>query len=272
MLQTILASWQNLALWLVALGLAFSVLAKVSPCNPEQKILRSGLLTDLCYSLFVPILNRLARVAFIAAGASLLFFGESQEQMQRYLQSGFGVLGTLPIWLQAAIIFLLSDILLYWGHRLFHRQSLWRFHAIHHCSEDLDWFSAVRFHPVNSIFTFALVDALMLLVGFSPMAVGLFVGLNTIYSAMVHANLNWTFGPLRYVFASPVFHRWHHTSQQEGMDKNFAPTFPLLDVIFGTFYMPENRLPQSYGVPGSNIPKDFIGQMIWPLRRDRKEG
>jgi sterol desaturase/sphingolipid hydroxylase (fatty acid hydroxylase superfamily) len=49
-----------------------------------------------------------------------------------------------------------------------------------------------------------------LLCGISPdifVVVGPF---NIITSCLVHANLNWTFGPLRYVLVSPVFHRWHH--------------------------------------------------------------
>src|SRR6266498_604561 len=31
------------------------------------------------------------------------------------------------------------------------------------------------------------------------------------------------FGPLRGVFASPTFHRWHHTSAEEGRDKTSRP-------------------------------------------------
>ncbi len=259
-------------MWLAGLAGAFILLARLTPCNPSQPALRKDLLTDIYYALFIPLITRFARIIIVVLGMHFIFFGTPASDLQHYLQHGYGPLSELPIWGQAAIIFILSDVLLYWGHRLFHRRKLWRFHAIHHSSEHLDWLSAYRFHPVNTVLTFALVDAMMVLMGFSIVAVSLFAGFNTIYSAMVHANLNWTFGPLRYVFASPVFHRWHHTSQQEGMDKNFAPTFPLLDVIFGTFYMPENRLPQAYGVPGSDIPKDFIGQMIWPLRRDRKEG
>ena len=85
---------------------------------------------------------------------------------------------------------------------------------------------------------------------------------------MVHANLNWTFGPLRYVFASPVFHRWHHTTEAEGIDKNFASTFPLLDVIFGTFYMPPGRLPVQFGTGEDSIPEDFWGQFLHPFRKN----
>ena len=65
----------------------------------------------------------------------------------------------------------------------------------------------------------------------------------TFHSAFVHANLNWTLGPFKYVLATPVFHRWHHTSLEEGGNTNFAGTFPLWDLLFGTFRMPENRLP-----------------------------
>ena len=175
----------------------------------------------------------------------------------------------LPIWLQAATVFIAEDVLLYWLHRGFHSKKFWRWHAIHHSAEQVDWLSTYRFHPVNTWLSFTLVDALMLFAGFSPEAVFLMAGFNMIYSAMVHANLNWTFGPLRYVFASPVFHRWHHTAEEEGMDKNFAPTFPLLDLAFGTFYMPEGKRPQRYGVRGSAIPHGFIAQILWPFTQKR---
>ena len=124
--------------------------------------------------------------------------------------------------------------------------------------------------PVNSLLEFGLADVAVLLLSFAPQALVVLVPFNVVYSAMVHANLNWTFGPLRYVFASPVFHRWHHTAQEEGMDKNFAPTFPFLDVVFGTFYMPEGRKPEHYGAPGMNVPETFVGQMIWPFKKQKQ--
>jgi sterol desaturase/sphingolipid hydroxylase (fatty acid hydroxylase superfamily) len=45
-----------------------------------------------------------------------------------------------------------------------------------------------------------------------------FVPFLTLYAILLHANVGWTFGPLRDVIASPVFHRWHHTSEDEGFD------------------------------------------------------
>jgi sterol desaturase/sphingolipid hydroxylase (fatty acid hydroxylase superfamily) len=100
--------------------------------------------------------------------------------------------------------------------------------------------------------------------GFSPLVFVILGPINVLFSSLVHANLNWTYGPFRYVIASPVFHRWHHTSQEEGRDKNFAPTFPFLDVIFGTFYMPKGKLPETFGVDDP-VPDDFIGQLKYPF-------
>ena len=259
--------WLKLCFWLMGFVVVFGLLARITPCNPSQPALRKGLLTDVIYCFIMPVLNRLASVIYISAGVTLLFHGDSPENIRSYLANGYGPLARMPIWLQGAIIFLVSDLVLYWTHRWFHQPSMWPFHAIHHSPEDVDWLSTFRFHPVNTWLSFALVDSVMLLMGFSPQAVGLMAGFNMAYSAMVHANLNWTFGPFKYLFASPVFHRWHHTSQEEGMDKNFAPTFPLIDIVFGTFYMPEKRLPEHYGVPGADIPNGFLSQMLWPVRQ-----
>jgi sterol desaturase/sphingolipid hydroxylase (fatty acid hydroxylase superfamily) len=87
------------------------------------------------------------------------------------------------------------------------------------------------------------------------------------YSAFVHANLNWTFGPFKYVLASPVFHRWHHTAFDKGGDKNFAGTFPVFDWLFGTFYMPEHELPETYGVDDKEFPDGFGAQLLYPFKQ-----
>ena len=76
---------------------------------------------------------------------------------------------------------------------------------------------------------------------------------------------HWGFGPFRYLVASPRFHRWHHTSEQEGLDRNFAGPFPWIDVVFGTFYMPEGREPQALGVAEA-VPSGLRGQVEWRCR------
>ncbi|MEZ5691358.1 MAG: sterol desaturase family protein [Rickettsiales bacterium] len=255
-------------LWiLTGAFILFTALSIIFPCNKSQKILRGGIITDILYSTVLPIMTKYVFVIFLLSGFGIIFHDVPQEEIHNYLANGYGYFSTLPLYIQATIVFITSDFLLYWGHRIFHSPELWKWHAIHHSPKEVDWLSAYRFHPINVWSTFTLVNVFMLLIGFSPASIAVMGGFNMMYSFMVHANLNWTFGPFRYVFASPVFHRWHHTTQKEGLDKNFAPTFPLLDIMFGTFYMPEGKLPEKYGVLGSDIPESFIGQIIWPFKQ-----
>jgi sterol desaturase/sphingolipid hydroxylase (fatty acid hydroxylase superfamily) len=144
---------------------------------------------------------------------------------------------------------------------------MWKYHAVHHSSKELDWISAARFHPINIMLGSVATDVVLLLAGISPNVL-VFLGPFTIaHSAFVHANLNWTLGPFRYVLAGPVFHRWHHTAAEQGGEKNFASTFPILDILFGTFYMPKQALPERYGVPDQAFPGGFGAQMIYPFKQ-----
>jgi sterol desaturase/sphingolipid hydroxylase (fatty acid hydroxylase superfamily) len=74
---------------------------------------------------------------------------------------------------------------------------------------------------------------------------------------------------LKYVVATPVFHRWHHTQPDEGGNRNFAPTFPFWDVLFSTFYMPRGRLPARYGVDDPMFPAGFVQQLAYPFTNRR---
>lgn len=245
----------------------FSVLAQIMPCNKGQSLVRRGMITDILYAVVIPFFSRFITILFLAIGYGIFFYEIPAEELDDFFKNGHGYVASFPLWQQAAMVFLLSDILLYWAHRLFHTDRLWKWHAIHHSSKVVDWLSTYRFHPVNVWLSFTLVNVIMLLLGFSTASIASMELFNIIYSYMVHANLNWTFGPFRYLFASPVFHRWHHTTQKEGLNKNFAPTFPFLDVMFGTFYMPKGKLPEHYGVKGMDVPETFLEQLIWPFKK-----
>ncbi len=257
-------SWLTTLGWLAAFAVAFGLLARLTPCNPGMywwKDLRA-VVTDFLYWFVAPLLLGIGRTLMLIAGVVLLYGG---------MEPRFLPVKDQPLWAQCAAILLIQDVMLYWVHRLFHTRLAWKFHAVHHSPKVLDWMSASRFHLINHLLEFGLADISVLLLGFSPAALVVLAPFRVVYSAMVHANLNWTFGPLRYVFASPVFHRWHHTTQGEGIDKNFASTFPFLDVVFGTFYMPPDKLPERFGTGDSDVPEGFWGQFIYPFRgRDRR--
>jgi sterol desaturase/sphingolipid hydroxylase (fatty acid hydroxylase superfamily) len=258
--EDILAVWGTAVGWWLGLCAAFLVLTKFTPCNPGRNWWadRRAAVTDFVYWLLLPFVTSVGRIAFLLIGVMLLYGRDTTA-------AEFAARGW-PLWCQCLAILLVQDVLMYWIHRLFHRPALWRFHAVHHSPEVVDWTSAARFHPLNAVAEFALADAVILLMGFSPVALAVLGPVNLIVSAMVHANLNWTFGPFRHVLASPVFHRWHHTAEAEGLDKNFAPTFPFLDCLFGTFHMPKGRVPEVYGAVGETVPRGVLGQTVYPVR------
>lgn len=252
----------------IALGIGFALLTQWSACNPGRPWWRKrGLITDICYWFLIPLGARFVRIGLMIVGAALLFDIHGAEALIKFYDDGFGPLAELPLWAQAITFLVISDFLLYWIHRIFHGATMWKYHAVHHSSEELDWISAARFHPINLFLGSVAVDVALLLAGISP-NVMLWVGpFTTATSALVHANLNWTFGPFKYVLASPVFHRWHHTAADRGGSKNFAGTLPIWDLLFGTWYMPAKELPDGYGVADKAFPQSFGAQMLYPFQR-----
>jgi sterol desaturase/sphingolipid hydroxylase (fatty acid hydroxylase superfamily) len=78
--------------------------------------------------------------------------------------------------------------------------------------------------------------------------------------------LRWRFPRLRWLIATPEFHHWHHASDAEGIDKNFAAFLPLWDRLFGTALLPAHW-PQRYGTVGEPLPEGYLGQLAYPFRR-----
>jgi sterol desaturase/sphingolipid hydroxylase (fatty acid hydroxylase superfamily) len=233
-----------------------------------QQIFRRGFWLDFSYWFFTPLVTGfISRLAVVLAALPLIaLLGLSWNAFKNHAYHGFGPLSQQWMGLQALEIFLLGDLLGYWIHWLFHGRRLWSFHAVHHGSTDVDWLSSVRLHPVNEAVTRSVEVIPLLLLGFDPIALASYVPLITLYALLLHAKVNWTYGPLRYVIASPVFHRWHHAKEAEAIDKNFAGFFAFWDVLFGTFYLPANKLPTDFGVK-EEIPESLWGQLVYPFRR-----
>ena len=265
--QLLLTLWHVLP-WLAGLGLVFAVLSRISPCNAGKPWWeKRGLFTDMAYWIFVPIFARYLRIWVTVFITIWLFQISDGQKIADFYLHGHGPLSRLPVWLQAIGYLVVADFALYWIHRGFHCGAFWKYHAVHHAPKDLDWISAARFHPVNLALGTVAVDITALLCGVSPdifLVIGPF---NIITSCLVHANLDWTFGPLRSVLVSPVFHRWHHA--QAVRDMNFASTFSLWDKMFGTYYMPKGALPGDYGIDDAAMPEGLMAQTLYPLVQDR---
>ncbi len=250
----------------VILFIVFRVIELLRARERRLPVFRRGFATDLAYWAFAPVVTKaLTRVALFAVIAPLALFvwGKIDEDL---IRQGFGPVARLPLWVQAIAILLLADFAGYWMHRWLHGRRLWRFHAIHHSSVDLDWLSSVRAHPVDGIISGVLTAIPILGLGFAPMAVAGIVPVLGLMGVLAHANVDWDWGPLRKVIVSPRFHRWHHTDVSAGRDTNFAGLLPLWDILFGTYNMPRDQLPVSFGTK-SPVPSGFIGQLAFPFRK-----
>lgn len=268
-----------LLLALALLSVLFAVVERRRSGRWFGALRRPGAGTDVLWWVLGPLL--VGPVLRFVIGAAILvgvlLLGASPEHWRAELAAGrfpdpspFGIgagLRALPFGVQLLLGLFIADLTGYLSHRLFHRGRLWRFHAVHHSSERLDWLASARVHPVNELGGRLMQSVPLLLLGMEPAVFAAAAPLLTLYAVMLHADVGWTFGPLRYLLASPAFHRWHHAADREALDKNFAGLFPFIDLAFGTFHLPPGREPVRLGIRGARVPAGLLGQLAWPLRR-----
>lgn len=255
----------------IVLSLVFAVIERKWPANKNQKIFRSGYKTDLFYWLFTPLFSQPFALLVTGTVLAIVMHAKTKEQLIQAALHRDTWMAHQPLWLQFVLMLLIGDIVSYWTHRMFHGRKLWKYHAVHHSPEELDWLSSVRLHPVNEALGRLIVALVLVGIGFDFKAIVGFLPVFTFYAIALHANVNWDFGWLGNIIASPRFHRWHHTSQEEGLDKNFAGLFPWIDRIFGTYYMPKDRLPEKFGLYGEDFPQGFWGQLMYPFKKRKKK-
>ncbi len=137
--------------------------------------------------------------------------------------------------LRIVAVIVLGDLLGYFMHRLMHRVPfLWKFHAMHHAPTHLSFWEAWRQHPVDFVLHSLAVGVPAALLGASLSDFASVVVIRKLMTALLHADVKWTLGPLGQVIASPAFHRVHHSHRREDFDQNYAGTFPWIDRLFGT--------------------------------------
>lgn len=241
------------------IALIFSPLERLAPTIRGQKVFRKLLLLDLFHVVFTGML--------ITGGVSILLLMASYALKGSFLEEISPAIQAQPVWIQFFEILLIADLIFYTAHRAFHKISfLWQFHAVHHSIQEMDWLAAHRVHPFDQTLTKGLSIIPVILLGFSPTAIALFILLYKWQSLLIHSNINVPFGPFRWVLASPVFHHWHHANEAEALDTNFAGQLPFLDLLFGSAYMPRHKAPQKFGT-NDPVPDDYLGQLAYPIRR-----
>ena len=204
--------------------------------------------------------------ALIAAVSAVVF--ERSSTFLLHLSGQSPALASELVWglelVYALLAVLLSDFVAYAIHVYQHKNPfLWEFHKVHHSPPVMHPLTNYREHPVDNIF-YALGNgvaiglsggAITYCLGYVPetptiFGVALFsflfnsLGYNLRHS---HIWLRWP-GTWGYVFGCPAHHQIHHSYHPEHIDKNFAFIFPVWDVVFGTFCLPNDNSQVKFGL------------------------
>jgi sterol desaturase/sphingolipid hydroxylase (fatty acid hydroxylase superfamily) len=224
----------------------------------------------------------LALYVAVAVPAVTLIGAGAATVLQR-LDGGFTLhpFGALPRWALVVVVLVLIDLANWTSHLYNHRiAAFWRFHALHHSQEEMSILTSFRAHPlVHTSFQLTAVPLIVLGTG-GAVPASVLIGY-VLLSTMPHANVNWGFGPLRYMVVSPAYHRLHH-DRDDRRGVNLGTVLVLWDVLAGLAVFPARRpagagsvaaaAPVSTGLAGRPLPVEqesgvglarTMGRQLW---------
>lgn len=242
---------------MVVLAIIFVPLERLFALRP-RRILRRGWRTDVVHYLINGAALKVGIIVAVVVVGTVL---------RAFVPLSFrSAIAASPSWAQIFATLAITTVGGYAGHRAAHEVPLlWRFHRVHHSIRELDWLAANHLHPLDQIFVRSAAVLPVYALGFGRLSLGAFVVLTTLQAIFVHANVRLTFGPLRWLIATPQFHHWHHAREPEAYNSNYAGEFPAVDALFGTLYLPVQRWPTQYGID-EHEPAGYLRQLVWPLR------
>jgi sterol desaturase/sphingolipid hydroxylase (fatty acid hydroxylase superfamily) len=239
--------------------LIFVVIEKLFPLYKGQTVFRKEWQTDLKH---FAVNHFIVGLALLTVNFLLhhLFGRLLSSTFQQYVQH----ISFVP---QLLLCILVADLAQYWTHRAYHEVPfLWRFHAVHHSVKTMDWLAGSRQHMLELIFTRVCVLAPLYVLGFSEGVMNAYIIVVGFQAVFNHANVHLPWGPLKYVLVTPDFHHWHHASDDEAIDRNYAAHYAFLDYLFGTAVKSKKKFPEQYGVVGDYMPDGFVRQQLFPFR------
>jgi len=251
--------FENYFWFLVVLSLLVWVLEILFPWRKNQSIFRKDFWLDFFFMFFnFYIFNLVIFIAFSKFVTKLVYdiSGADITGVSVFDMSGLG-------WgWQMLIFFLATDFIQWFTHVLLHRfEFLWRFHKVHHSVEEMGFAAHLRYHWMETVFyTPMKFIAVMFIGGFAPEQAFIIYFFTIAVGHLNHANLGWSYGPLKYVFNNPKMHIWHHAKDlpnERRFGVNFGITLSVWDYIFGKNYIPSS---------GRNIPLGFSGMEKFPKR------
>jgi 3-mercaptopyruvate sulfurtransferase SseA/sterol desaturase/sphingolipid hydroxylase (fatty acid hydroxylase superfamily) len=254
--------YENYFWFLVALSLVVWLLEIFVPWRKEQSIFRKDFWLDFFFMFFnFYIFNLVIFIAFSKFVTKLIFdiTGADITGVSVFDMSSLG-------WgWQMVIFFLVTDFIQWITHVCLHRFNfLWRFHKVHHSVEQMGFAAHLRYHWMETVFyTPMKFIAVMFIGGFAPEQAFIIYFSTIAVGHLNHANLGWSYGPLKYIFNNPKMHIWHHAKDlphERRYGVNFGITLSVWDYIFRKNYIPSTGRDIELGFEGiEKYPKRFLG-------------
>jgi sterol desaturase/sphingolipid hydroxylase (fatty acid hydroxylase superfamily) len=236
---------------IVLLIVSFSHIEIFVPAQSGQTVV--GRLRNLGYIFLFFVLG--------AAGVSMLMM-VFEVQPSIVTVSGWGIVVVL-----AGSLFL-SDLLFYWYHRAQHSIAwLWPLHELHHSDRELNVTTSMRSYWLEyPIQVLMIALPVHLLVGVSVQTLTWSMVVMTSWLFFTHTNVRLRLGPLTPLVCGPQLHRIHHSIEPKHQSKNFAQFFPIIDILFGTYYRPaRDEFPET-GTPGLASNASYLTTLIRPFK------
>jgi sterol desaturase/sphingolipid hydroxylase (fatty acid hydroxylase superfamily) len=158
------------------------------------------------------------------------------------------------------VYFVLYDFAAYWVHRAQHRfRWWWALHSLHHSQRRVTVWSDDRNHILDDLLVTLVLVVFSQVVGVQPDDYVLILMVGRLIESWSHANVDMSFGRIgEKLLVGPRFHRLHHAladpSEPHIHDHNFAPVFPIWDILFGTAIY--RHKPRPTGVDDPTIDAD----------------
>ena len=259
--------------WLIVLSLGVWALEILFPWRKNQNIIRKDFWLDAFYMFFNFYIFKLVIFMAFSNVTELAFkdaFGGELSKLALFDMSH------LHWALQLLIFFICVDFIQWFTHILLHRFNfLWRFHKVHHSVEQMGFAAHLRYHWMENVFYTPMKFIMMMLIGnFDPQQAFIVYYISIAIGHLNHANLNFSYGPLKYIFNNPVMHIWHHSWELPNERKhgvNFGISLSVWDYIFRTNYVPSNGRDIALGFPGlKKFPKSFFRQLFYGFGRSEE--
>jgi len=240
----------------------FAAIEKMFPLYKGQMIFRKEWQTDMVHFAVNHFIVGLALLT-VNFAIHRLFGWMAHDGVRQAVQS----IHFIP---QLLLCVLAADFVQYWTHRSYHEiPFLWRFHAVHHSAKTMDWLAGSRQHILELIVTRVGVLGILYVLGFEKKVMDLYIVIVGFQAVFNHANVHLPWGPFKYIFVTPDFHHWHHSSDDVAIDKNYAAHYAFLDHLFGTAIKGQKGFPEKYGVQGDYMPDGFTKQLLFPFRKQK---